>query len=166
MDLPVVRRSAVRLVVVDADERVLLFQIREPKHPEQGTVWELPGGGIDPGEDYVQAALRELAEEAGIVVEPGDVGPPSWKRRVTFRHAGARRVQDEVVVAIRLREHAPAVSEDRQLPDELDTYLGAQWWSVGEVETSKERFFPGRLPSLLRRFLHGEQIHEPFEYFS
>ena len=166
MDLPVVRRSAVRLVVLDLDERVLLFQIREPKHPEQGTVWELPGGGIDPGETYVQAALRELVEEAGIVADPGDMGPPSWHRRVTFQHGGARRVQDEVVVAIRLRDHEPAVNEAQQLPDELDTYLGAQWWSVAEVETSHERFFPGRLPSLLRRFLDGEQIHEPFEYFS
>jgi 8-oxo-dGTP pyrophosphatase MutT (NUDIX family) len=166
MDLPVVRRSAVRLVVIEADGRVLLLQIREPQHPEQGTVWELPGGGIDHAETYLEAALRELVEETGFVVGPGDVGPPSWRRRVTFKHAGARRVQDEVVVTVRLRDRAPAVEEARQLPDELDTFLGAQWWSVDEVEASHERFFPGRLPSLLRRFLAGEQIQEPFEYFS
>jgi len=166
MDLPVVRRSAVRLVVIEPDGRVLLFRIREPRHPEQGTVWELPGGGIDPGESYVQAAVRELVEETGLVVDPGDVGDPSWRRRVTFKHAGVRRVQDEVVVAVRLRDRAPVVKEGQQSPDELDTYLGARWWTVAEVEASRERFFPGRLPSLLRRFLAGEQIREPFEHFS
>jgi hypothetical protein len=29
LDLPLLRRSAVRLVITDADRRVLLFQIRE-----------------------------------------------------------------------------------------------------------------------------------------
>ncbi len=166
MGLPVVRRSAVRLVVLDRHGRVLLFKIREPMHPEQGTVWELPGGGIDADETHVDAAVRELREEAGIEIEPADIGPPTWHRRVTFRHAGVRRLQDEVVVAVPLRVPVPAVDEARQAPDEIETYLGSRWWPLHEVEVSPERFYPGRLPILLRRFLEGERIEEPFEYFS
>jgi 8-oxo-dGTP pyrophosphatase MutT (NUDIX family) len=166
MGLPVIRRSAVRLVVVDEHDRVLLLRIREPRHPEQGTVWELPGGGLDGDETYVDAARRELREEAGIVVGSAAIGPPTWRRRVTFQHAGARRVQDEVVVTVRLGCPATAVDASEQQPDELETYLGYRWWTVTEVETSSERFFPGRLPLLLRRFLSGEPIEEPFEHFS
>jgi 8-oxo-dGTP pyrophosphatase MutT (NUDIX family) len=165
-DLPVVERDVVRLVVLDIDERVLLIRIDEPLDPTPGRAWELPGGGIDPGETYVDAAVRELREETGIVARPADVGPPTWRRRATFRHAGARRLQNEVVVQVRVHAPGPDVDETGQSPDELETYTGFRWWSVDEVERSDDRFYPGRLPQLLRRFLDGERIDEPFEHFS
>lgn len=154
------------MAVLDRDHRLLLLRIHEPSHPEQGICWELPGGGIDDGETYVAAALRELREETGIVAEPGDVGRPTWRRRVTFKHAGARRLQSEVVVEVRVLRPCPGVDETEQLADERETYLGFRWWTVGEIEASSERFFPGRLPELVRRFLDGERIDEPFERFS
>jgi len=39
---------------------------------EEGA-WSLPKGEIAPGEDPVQAAIRELAEETGIEVDPGSL---------------------------------------------------------------------------------------------
>jgi mutator protein MutT len=38
-----------------------------------GGQWALPGGRIDPGETAEQAALRELAEEVGLLLDPGAV---------------------------------------------------------------------------------------------
>lgn len=37
----------------------------------QGNIWQMPQGGIDPGEDAQAAAIRELGEEIGVA--PGHV---------------------------------------------------------------------------------------------
>ena len=68
--LPIVEREVVRLIVLDAEEQILLFHIHEPLYPDVGTCWELPGGGIDSGETYVTAALRDLHEETGMAARP------------------------------------------------------------------------------------------------
>ncbi|KAA8499018.1 Phosphatase NudJ [Porphyridium purpureum] len=36
--------------------------------PRKGSTWWLPGGGVDKGEDFRTAAVRETAEEAGVDV--------------------------------------------------------------------------------------------------
>ena len=40
-DLPVIERSAVRVVVVDAEGKVLLFHTHDRDHPHLGSWWEL-----------------------------------------------------------------------------------------------------------------------------
>jgi len=37
-----------------------------PEHVDLTHVWQMPQGGLDPGEDPFKAALRELAEETSI----------------------------------------------------------------------------------------------------
>ncbi len=50
----VIERNVVRAVVLDTREMVLLFHTRDPYYPELGSWWELPGGGIEPGETYAK----------------------------------------------------------------------------------------------------------------
>ncbi|WP_405422163.1 NUDIX hydrolase [Streptomyces erythrochromogenes] len=56
----------VGLVVIGRDGRVLLGQAHDGR-------WELPGGKVDPGEGFEQAAARELAEETDLRVAPEGV---------------------------------------------------------------------------------------------
>ncbi|TYC23054.1 NUDIX hydrolase [Micromonospora sp. MP36] len=165
-DLPVLERRAVRVVVLDAAERVLLFHTRDPEHPRLGVWWELPGGGLDAGETYLEAAVRELREETGIVVAPADVGPPTWRRRASFIHRQWRHLQDEVIVPVRLPGPGPDVDEANRLDYEVEDYFGFRWWPVTEIVGVRPRCYPGRLPELLPAFLAGEEIDEPFELWS
>ncbi|GII79193.1 hypothetical protein Sru01_41750 [Sphaerisporangium rufum] len=164
--LPVVERDVVRVVVLDTAGRLLLFHTRDPDHPDLGTWWELPGGGIDPGETYRDAAVRELREETGIVVAPGQVGPPAWRRHSSFRHGAVRRLQHEVVATVRLAVPGADIDGAGRLDYEHDAYFGHRWWPVPEVLGSGDRFYPGRLPALLGPLLDGQEVDEPFELWS
>ena len=162
----VVERSVVRAVVLDLHQHVLLFHTRDPSYPEFGTWWELRGGGIERGETYREAIVRELAEEAGIAITSDQASLPTWRRRATVRYRGERRVNNEVVVLVRLPGVGPAVDGAARVGFEDEDYFDFCWWPVVEVLCSSHRFYPGRLPQLLRPFLAGEQIDEPFERWS
>lgn len=165
-DLPVVERQVVRVVLQDAHGDVLLFRTREFTMPELGQWWELPGGGIDAGESYAEAAVRELREETGLVVAAEDVGPPTWRRTATFRHRGRRLLQHEVVVLVRHPAPAPALETSGRFDYEIEDYFDHRWWSVRDLVSSNERFYPGRLPEFLPALLAGREVDEPFEVFS
>jgi 8-oxo-dGTP pyrophosphatase MutT (NUDIX family) len=54
------RRRAV--VYVERDAEILVFDHRD--HPEAGP--QVPAGGVEPGEEPVEAAIREVEEETGL----------------------------------------------------------------------------------------------------
>ena len=78
------RRAAVAVTVLDCDSapRVLVAK-RVPRGLNAGQ-WALPGGKLEPGEDAVAGALRELREETGLDL------PPAAGRRA------ARRLRDRL----------------------------------------------------------------------
>ncbi|MEV6695389.1 NUDIX domain-containing protein [Micromonospora sp. NPDC051196] len=165
-DLPIFERDVVRIVLHDAADRILLFHTHEITAPELGQWWELPGGGIDEGETYLETALRELREETGISISPEQVGAPTWRRTASFRHRDRRHLQHEVVVAVRLDHKGEAVDGAGRFDYEREDYFDYRWWPIADVVASSEQFYPRSLPQLLTRFLAGHEIDEPFELWS
>ena len=158
------RRSA-KALLLDSQHRLLLLHLHDPVEAELGRWWELPGGGIEPGESMEQAVVREVAEETGFVLDPAAVSSARWHRRVTFRWLGQRRWQEETVHVARLAPGALA-GVVRRTDDECAGVLGQRWWSLQEVAASEEAFYPRRLAELAALVLAGREVREPFERWS
>jgi 8-oxo-dGTP pyrophosphatase MutT (NUDIX family) len=157
-----VERSCVRVVLRDRDGRILLFRA-ELASMAAGHWWELPGGGIEEGESYVDAAVREIRAETGLQIAPTQVGPPRWRRSATWTARGIRRLQHEIVVGVDLQASRPPISGTGRTAEELADYPESRWWQVADLLSSSERFYPGRLRELLPAFLAGAELTEPFE---
>ena len=55
------------LVVVRDADRYLLVEETDRPH---GPVWYIPAGGVEIGEDFAAAAVRETEEESGLIIAP------------------------------------------------------------------------------------------------
>jgi mutator protein MutT len=58
------------VMVIDDEDRLLL--VRRSKGDKGAGIWETPGGHVDPGETYQEAAKREALEEVGLEVNLTD----------------------------------------------------------------------------------------------
>jgi 8-oxo-dGTP diphosphatase len=83
---PALRFVAAALIVRDGE--VLIGQRRADQ--PMASLWEFPGGKIEPGESPQQALARELTEELGIKAE---VGPAVTRIRHHYRRGGAVDLQ-------------------------------------------------------------------------
>jgi ADP-ribose pyrophosphatase len=64
-DIEVVEHpGSVAIVAIDREERLTL--VRQFRHVAHAELLELPAGKLDPGEEPLEAAQREVAEECGL----------------------------------------------------------------------------------------------------
>jgi 8-oxo-dGTP diphosphatase len=123
-------RRAVRAVVLDEDDRILLCRLAIPE-PIGTVVWVTPGGGVERGETPFAALRRELLEEVGLAV--GTEPPHVWHQHVV----GAEHVagHDGVVndyFLVRTASFHPrgAMSDDELAAEYID---GFRWWHLSDI---------------------------------
>ncbi|RJO74090.1 NUDIX domain-containing protein [Nocardia panacis] len=151
---PVLRPTA-RILLVDEDDRILLFSGTD--EADGRTFWLPVGGGCDPGETPEQAAIREMREETGL--DDIALGPMVWRRNLIATWGG---------VTYDCREHyfltrTAAFEVDTSGFTEVEraTVTGHHWWTLDELRATTDRLVPRDLARLLPDLLRAGPPRTP-----
>jgi 8-oxo-dGTP pyrophosphatase MutT (NUDIX family) len=126
---------------------VLLLHGWDPVDPSD-PFWFTIGGAADPGETLAQAAVRELREEAGIVLDEDSIGEPIESSLIEFTWSGVLFVQDQTFFAVAVDD--AEVSFDGQEPLERSTIDKHAWLRPADLEAGAERPADPEIPRLMR----------------
>jgi 8-oxo-dGTP pyrophosphatase MutT (NUDIX family) len=151
-------QNSARIILVNRDLDVLLLLYEnkvpiDPLRPDMLNYWVTPGGALETGESFEQAALRELEEETGIQV---DIGPWVWTRYRTLRRNGSLLQHVERYFVAHLND-GPITTRNRTTED----IVASRWWSSDEMRNSSANFLPPDLPSLVQPILEGRYPSKP-----
>ena len=150
------RRAARALVVAGPPgaERVLMLRGHDVDQAERSW-WFTPGGGIEPGEEPLAAAVREVAEESGIVLDPAAVVGPVLSRSAVFDFLARHVRQDETFYLARLPqspEELGALADDGWTAVERATLDEVRWFGLDELAAlaaTGAEVYPARLAEVL-----------------
>jgi len=141
-------RRAARVVLVDGADRTLLMRGGDPARPGLRW-WFTPGGGLLDEEAPAVGAARELFEETGLRVDPGDLGEPIRHQVARFSYDGREYRQDQEFYLFRVSEwEVDTAGLDAEEKLTIDAH---RWWSAAELDATDETIYPVELAGLLRR---------------
>ena len=114
-------RNSARSVIV-RDGKIAMI------HSRKYDYYKFPGGGIEKGEDPVQAMIRETLEEAGLIVKPGSV------REYGYVHRIQKSDRDKTECFIQDNFYYLCEAEDRAASQRLDDYEAGEDYTLEFVD--------------------------------
>lgn len=150
--IPPNSRLASRVILINQDKQILYLHATEPKSGKR--FWLMPGGGLEPGESFEDAAKREAYEETGCLF---NLGPCVWFRR--HKHIWNGKLFDQYE-----RFFVALTIDSSYKPSCQDAYVSDhKWWSLQDLQASNEEFSPRKIVNILSAVLNGDYPESPFD---
>lgn len=153
-----IARPSARVLVVDESDRLLMLSGFDAE--QDVTRWYVVGGGVQPGETHVEAALRDVREETGL--SGVTLGPEVWSGRPWVA------VWDGVTDEVRQRYfllRTPAFDIDTSGFEayERSQVTGHRWWTVEGLQATDDLLRPDGLAELYAHLLTDGPPEQPLE---
>jgi len=107
-------------VMMPIDERRRVLLVQQYRLPARRYMWELPAGRVDEGETPLQAAKRELVEEAGLRAR-------KWAKLAEFFPSPGFLAEKMTIYTAR------ELTQGESKPME-DERIETHWYTAGEID--------------------------------
>ena len=144
-------RETARIILRNSDGLFLLMHTHFESHTGLPPRWITPGGGIDEGETPLIAAVRELREETGLVVEAAELGELVESLPGYWDWPDGQRFHSYVDHFFQLTVNDFELDTSGWTESEHHDVIDMRWWSIAELRDENPVVGPPALIDLLER---------------
>lgn len=140
--------GGVRVIIPNEEGKILMVR----QHHEDKDLWMVPGGGIEEGENSIEAAVREAKEETGLDI---DVVGVAWHVEEVSPQRGQRFVNYMIG---RVKGGSLALGSDPELPADQQVLREVCFLSreeIGQLEHVYPKFFNDEIWGILKEEQNG-----------
>lgn len=145
--------GGVRVILKNDEEKILMVK----QHHEDKDIWMVPGGGIEAGENSIDAAVREAKEESGLDIRITGV---AWHIEEVSPERGQRFVNymvGEIIGGELSLGSDPEFDENHQVLREIK-FMSKE--EIGQLEHVYPKFFNDEVWDILAEEPNGTTYYK------